>query len=114
MSTNSIRQILHSAYSFIRSVESNKAIASLTLDHLIQEQIDSLKKGETRSIVDGKGESVGNRVSRWDRLDALEKDIENAVKAIKDAGGDVDKLKAIGIYEADQDIPDKAKVLLSE
>lgn len=95
-----LRQTLHSAFTFVRSIETNKATASLTMDHLVQEQINSLKKGETRSISDARGENLGNRLSRWDQLDALEKRIAQAVQAIKAAGNDPDKLASLGIDEA--------------
>jgi len=95
------RRILHSAYSFIRSIESNKAAAAVTLDHMIGEQITSLKKQETRDILDGKGESIGKRISKWDALDALEKEITDLVKSIKDAGDDQAKLSALGLNDQD-------------
>lgn len=100
-----LRRVLHSAYTFIRSVEVNKATASLTLDHLIQEQITRLKKGETTAILDSKGDSLGNRISYLDELDALEKELKDSVKAVKDAGTDADKLAALGIENIDGDTP---------
>lgn len=98
-----LRKVIHSAYTFIRSQEVNKATASLTLDHLIQEQITRLKKGETRAILDSKGESMGSRVSYLDSLDALEKELKDAVKAIKDAGTDADKLAELGLDVTDKE-----------
>lgn len=96
-----LRRVLHSAYSFIRSVEVNKASASLTLDHMIQEQIATLKKGETRALLDSKGESTGSRISYIDTLESLEKELADVVKAVKDAGTDSAKLQALGIFETD-------------
>jgi len=96
-----LRKVLHSAYSFIRSVEVNKASASLTLDHMIQEQISTLKKGETRALLDAKGDSVGSRISYIDALESLEKELADVVKAVKDAGTDAAKLQALGISETD-------------
>lgn len=93
-----LRKTLSSAYTFIRSVELNKATSSLTLDHIIQDQIKRLKKTTSRSILDAKGDSVGNRISYLDSLDALEKDLEDSIKAVQDAGSDPEKLKAIGIF----------------
>lgn len=97
-----LRSTLHSAYALVRSTEANKATAALTLDHIIQEQIDRLKRGSTRDILDPKGESLGKVASRWDQLDALEKSLDQVVKAMQDAGDDPEKLKALGIFEADQ------------
>lgn len=96
-----LRRVLHSAYSLIRSVEVNKASASLTLDHMIQEQVARLKKGEERALLDAKGSSVGSRISFIDSLDALEKEIADVVKAVKDAGTDPAKLQQLGIFETD-------------
>lgn len=103
MATNNLRGGLHSAYTFIRSVEVNKATASLTLDHLIQEQIDSYKASTTRPILDAKGSSVGTRSSKLDALDALEKEVIAIVAAVKKAGSDAQKLRAIGINEVDSE-----------
>lgn len=96
-----IRSVLHSAYTFVRSIEENKSIASLTLDHLIQAQIDSLQKGSTTTINDGQGQSVGSRPSRFDQLDALLTSVNNAIQVINQAGDDPAKLDALGIFEAD-------------
>ena len=95
------RKILHSAYAFIRSIESNKAAAAITLDHLIGEQIALLKKSETREVLDGKGESIGKRVSRWDSIDALEQEMTQLVKSIKEAGDDQAKLALLGLSDTD-------------
>jgi DNA-binding transcriptional regulator YhcF (GntR family) len=98
-----LRKILHSAYTFIRSQEINKATASLTLDHLIQEQITRLKKGETRAVLDAKGESMGNRISYLDTLDSLEKELSDVIKAVQNAGNDQDKLAELGLEVLDKE-----------
>lgn len=98
-----LRGVLHSAYTFVRSIEVNKATASLTLDHLIQAQITRLKSGSTSSILDSKGDSLGNRVSYLDELDTLEKSLADAVKAVQDAGNDSEKLAALGIESTDKE-----------
>jgi hypothetical protein len=93
------RQILHSGYSLIRSIETTKAISALTMDHLIQGHIDSLKQDSVRAsqLVDDGGKSVGNRVSKWDQIDEIEKLFTEAVKALKAAGDSTDKLLKLGI-----------------
>lgn len=96
-----VRRALHSAYTLVRSVESNKAISTWTLDHMVQEQITRLKQGEVRSFVDGAGESVGSRTSKYDQLTDIETQVTNAVQAIKKAAGDPDKLHELGVYEVD-------------
>lgn len=95
--SDDVRRVLHSAYSFVRSVESNKAISALTLDHMIQAQINRLKKGTTTDILDAAGESLGDRPSRWDQLDALEQEVQSVVNAIEQAGSDPAKLSALGL-----------------
>lgn len=97
-----IRIVLHSAYTFVRSIEENKSIAALTLDAMIQKQINALKQGTTTDIVDGQGNSVGARPSRYDQLDDLLNQVNAAVQAISQAGSDPSKLEALGIFEGDQ------------
>lgn len=98
------RQILHSGYTFIRSIETNKAISALTLDHLIQGHIDSLKQDSTRAslLVSDDGKSLGDRISRWDQIDEIEKLFTKAVEALKAAGDNTEKLSQLGITESDK------------
>lgn len=102
-SGHDLRKTLHSAVAFVRSVEANRAIGTVTLGHMVREQIKFLKKGESRSIVDATGASVGNRMSRWDRLDRLLIDTKGAVASVRAAGDDASKLSQLGIYEASVD-----------
>lgn len=101
----SLRSVLYSAFSFVRSIESNQATTALTLDHLIGQQIQSLKSGVTRPLLDGRGEVVGHRISRWDAIDKLEKDLLDAIEAVQNAGDDPELLAMLGIYEVAQDLP---------
>lgn len=96
-----LRKVLHSAYTFVRSVEVNRATASLTLDHLIQEQINTYKQASQRSIIDAKGQDVGSRSSKLDDLDTLEQEVASVVDSVQQAGSDAAKLRAIGIFEID-------------
>lgn len=98
-----LRKVLHSAYTFVRSVEVNRASSALTLDHLIQEQIDTYKQGSKRSILDAQGEVAANRISKIDALDTLQQELDQVVSAIKAAGSDAGRLRELGIYEVDQD-----------
>ena len=88
---------LHSAYSFIRSVESNNAIGALTLDHLIQDQINLLKQGSVRTMVDSAGLDNGTRISRWDQLNNLQNDMDAVIKSIDAAGTDEAALAQLGL-----------------
>lgn len=94
---SNVRSVLHSAYSFVRSVETNRAIASLTLDHLLQDQIQAILGGEERSILDAAGESLDRRTSKLDTLDRLDADVSAVVKAVMDAGNDPEKLAELGL-----------------
>lgn len=96
------RKTLHSVYSFVRSVEVNRAIANLTLDHLIQAQMERIKGGATRNILDSKGESLGSKIPQIEVLTVLEQDINAAVAAVDKAGNDPQKLEELGIYTVDQ------------
>jgi hypothetical protein len=95
--SGNLRQILHSAYTYVRSQEANKATAAITLDHLIQERIKSLKTKEVIQILNAKGQSVGNRTSRYDQLTDLQKSIDDVVSAIQAAGNDPVKLEQLGL-----------------
>lgn len=99
------RQILGSGYALVRSIETNKAISALTMDHLIQAHIDSLKQNVTRAsqILDDSGKSLGDRVSRWDQIDEIEKLFTKAVQALQDAGSNSEKLASLGIVESTEE-----------
>lgn len=104
-----LRRTLHSAYSYIRSVESNRATAALTLDHLIQQQIDLIDASSERNIVikDSQGTTTMKKVSKLDSLEKLKSDLETVIQMVKDAGDDTEKLTQLGIYEVDrQEYPD--------
>lgn len=99
--SSDVRRAIHSAYTFVKSMEVNRSVATLTLDHMIGEQIQSLKQGEVRSEVDGSYEERGNRISRYDTITEIEKSLSDAISAIREAGSDQEKLRALGIYEVD-------------
>lgn len=93
----SIQEILHAAYSFVRSTELNKSISSITLDHLIQDHIEAIQGGESRGLLDATGKRTNLRPTKLDRLDRLEQDIDSVVKAVEEAGDDPQKLTALGL-----------------
>lgn len=99
------RNILYDAISFVRSTEENKVISGLTLDALLQPFINSLQSSIPTAIVDSKGESVGNRISKYDSLTAIKTNIDNLVKAIQKAGTDPTKLEALGLAPIIQKSP---------
>lgn len=105
-SDQTVRTVLHSAYTFVRSVESNKASSALTLDHLIQEQIDAYQQNGQTAILDAAGNNVGNRLSKLDQLDTLKQQLDSVVQSISNAGKDPEKLNELGIFEAGTNTPD--------
>lgn len=94
------RAELHSAYAFIRGQDVSTSISALTLDHMLQEQIDVLDKGAKRSVLIGAGDSADvDRISRWNMVDNLKTNVLKVIKDIRDAGGDKDKLADLGVVE---------------
>ena len=100
-----VLETLHSAYSFIRGVEANKAVGALTLDHLIQAQIDMLQAGSARPIQDSTGQGSDVRISKWDRLDALDTSMKQVISDIQDAGDNEDSLAALGLAIPESSVP---------
>jgi hypothetical protein len=95
---DSIEAMLHSAYSFVRAREANRAISPLTLDHMIQEQIDAIQGGDSRYLLsEGTQEVIGWRVPKLDALTQIEKDMDQLVAAVEAAGDDQAKLEDLGI-----------------
>jgi hypothetical protein len=94
---SSIQELLQAGYSFVRGVETNRAISALTLDHLIQQQIDAIQGGDSRTLLNASGNSIDVRMSKLSMLDAIEKGIDNVVQAVGDAGDDPTKLEALGL-----------------
>jgi len=97
---SSIQDLVHTAYSFVRGQEANRSIAALTLDHLIQQQIDGIKGGDTRALLGAAGDVVGMRPSKLSILDSIEKSIDQVVQAVESAGDDPSKLDALGLLTA--------------
>lgn len=95
-----LRQLLHSAFTFVRSYEANQSIAALTLDQLLDEQIRFLKPRTTRAVVDATGNVVATRLSHYDRLQGLKDGMQAVVDAVEKAKQDAEVLQDLGIYEA--------------
>lgn len=93
----SIQELLQNAYSFVRGAEANKAVAALTLDHLIQQQIDVIQGGDSQVLLNSAGDSTGLRASKLAMLDAIEKGIDQVVQAVAAAGDDPAKLNDLGL-----------------
>jgi hypothetical protein len=101
----SLRATLHASFSLVRSIEANRSTASITFAHVLDAQIKMLKEGEKRVISDPGGDSMGDRVSRWNTLDALQKDLESMIAQLEQTKGDPNELTANGVYEASEAPP---------
>jgi hypothetical protein len=93
-----IRASLHSVYALIRGVESNKSIAAITLDHLIEEQIQSIEGGSSRYLLNAAGDITNDlRPSKLDELTRIQESIDQLVAAIEKAGDDPEILATLGL-----------------
>lgn len=97
--TIDLRQAIHAAYAYVHSAETNKGLSGLTLDHLLNEHILSLKGSATRQVVDISGNQIGKTASRLDRLQAMKDALDSVVSAIEQAGSDPEKLEALGLTD---------------
>lgn len=102
------RELLQAAFSFVRSVEANKATAAITFDHILEariaERISMLRPGAVRPIVDS--EEIDNlRTSRYDQLQRLKDDLTEWVSAVgKQYATDEEAIVALndlGVYETE-------------
>jgi hypothetical protein len=94
---SSIQELLQASYSFVRGVEANRATAALTLDHLIQQQIDAIQGGASRALLGASGNTIDVRMSKLSMLDTISQGIDRVVQAVSDAGSDPTKLEALGL-----------------
>lgn len=107
-----LRRQLHSAFAFVRSVETNKSLANIELEHLIKEHIENIKSveaegGKARTITDYKNQSYGDRLTKIDRLLALQEQMKNVVSTLNSLKDNPDALKAMGLYETEYVVPDE-------
>lgn len=100
-----VQDRLHAAYSAIRGREQNRALAPVTLDHLLKEHIESIQGGDSRTLLAASGtrDKGNNRISKIDALDALKSDVEAVVRAIEKAGSDTTKLRLLGLDGSGQE-----------
>jgi hypothetical protein len=100
-----IRTILYSAYTSVRSQAVNTAISGVTIDHLLQEHIISLKQSSSQTVTDDKGPSRA-RPSKLDELLSLQESINSVYSSILKAGSDPSKLESLGLYGVDSETND--------
>lgn len=92
---------ISAAYAALKGMEANKALVPYVLDHAIQEQIDSLKaddpKNSSVNVSYSTSKSKGRKLTRYERISAIETDLSAVVRALKDAGNDPEKAKKLGL-----------------
>jgi hypothetical protein len=104
--SSSAEESIHAAYSYVRGVEKNRALAALTLDHLLNEHILSIEGGDPEYIMSVQGEAASLRIPKLKRIQEVQKHIDNLVAAVEDAGDDAAKLTKLGLLskEAQEEI----------
>lgn len=97
---------LAAAYAFVRAKEETQAVANLTLDNLLTDQIARLKGGGgSGNIYDHNGNLIGVRKTQYDELSSLSTQVDAMVKAINEAGSDYAKLEELGLETQPKDSP---------
>lgn len=79
-----LREVLHSAFAFVRAYEANRSTSVITLDHLLSEQVTSIQQDKLPA------------------LDTLERKFNSVVADIKNAGSDSERLAALGLLSEDE------------
>ena len=74
-----VRTALANTYTFVRSREINKTIASFTFDHFIDEAKRSIKEDRLLRSASSPAEGVGRRLSKLSELAKIETDFKNAM-----------------------------------
>jgi hypothetical protein len=102
-----IEDMLHAAYSSIRGREQSRATAPITLDHLLQQHIEAIRGGESRSLLSASGRREGGhkKVSKLVALDNIKSQVDKVASAVNSAGGDKTKLAALGLDDYGQGGP---------
>jgi len=80
--SDKVRAIVAATYTFVRSAEINRTIASFTLDHYIDEAKRAIKS-EGRAVRNAAGESFDLRPSKLDALLSLEKQFTDSFAVIE-------------------------------
>ena len=101
-----LRVTMAAAYALVKNAETNKAVAGLTIDHLIQEQLASLKSGVVdQGTVDIGGPTASSGTSKWDQLDALGNDLTQLADQLNQAGTDGGASSDMGLLPEDTETP---------
>ena len=101
-----VNEMMYAAYAAIRGREQSRSMAPITLDHLLKAQIEAIKGGDSRGVLlaaTGTRDQGNNRVTKLDALDAIQKNVDQVVKAFDKAGSDKTKLRALGLDDYGQE-----------
>lgn len=101
-----VNEMLYAAYAAIRGREQSRSMAPITIDHLLKDQIEAIKGGDSRLVVlasSGSRDKGNNRVTKLDALDTLQRNVDQVVKAFDKAGSDKTKLADLGLDDYGQE-----------
>lgn len=85
-----ILRIIHSAYSFIRGVESRTSLVPLSLDHVIQEHLDRIQSSSAATsqvAIRSSTSARPKRPTKQESLRYLQEELSRAVSAISASRG---------------------------
>lgn len=80
-----MRTVLADTYTFVRSAELNKTIASFTFDHYVDEAKRKIKEDRILRSASNPSQGVGKRPSQLSALTKLEQDFNNMLGKIREA-----------------------------
>lgn len=79
-----MRSVLADTYTFVRSAELNKTIASFTFDHYIDEAKRRIKNDRVLRSASNPAEGVGKRPAKLSALEKLEQDFNSAFSKMRE------------------------------
>lgn len=78
-----LRAVLADTYTFVRSREINKTIASFTFDHYIDEAKREIKEDRVLRSASDPVTGIGRRASKLAALEKLEQDFKKSLEKLK-------------------------------
>lgn len=84
-----VRKVIADVYTFVRSQEYNRTIASFTFDHYIEFEKQSIK-GTGRQIRSASGQVLGTRPTKLESLTNLQNSFKSIMTQARDMAQSVD------------------------
>lgn len=84
-----VRRVIADTYTFVRSQEYNRTIASYTFDHYIQFAMQEIK-GKGREIRDAAGQTLNIRPTKLEALDTLQTSFKSVLAQARKMAEKVD------------------------